>query len=336
MKRTLAVCMMCILGFSVQLVGQDDICADLFKQGYYDVHHLFTDQRNFQYLQDVICSDTTLTKQQADSKTFASGGTYTQAISGFLNAADQQKSFEEQRTLFCGMHLDTSTASSQMVTYTRTISKAATDTMKACFERSGFHAAVVPSRNLGAFTIKMKNVSEGDSSITVENISHSEAITCNINTPHHFNSTATIGCTKAPDKTVQISMVTNRGDLDPVDVLGTDTVIPDMQKEIKDLTDKIAALESNLQKVKDSLVFSNLFTVTPQRTVTNNQRSQPSGLAGNDGFCFMTHLVGPMTGGGQSVQVDAAGGATGTDTNAIPAPEMGFACVRFKPPFSNQ
>jgi hypothetical protein len=253
-RKSLAVIALC-LAFALQAAAADTgICKNLFDQGYYDVHSTFDDRQNFHYIQSTICSDTTLTKDQADQRTFASGGTYMQAISGFLNLGDQHKSFEEQRTIFCSMSLDTATASSTAIQYSRVVSQAAAATIKACLEMPGFHAVVVPSTNHQAFTIEMKNVQGGNPSITVTKL-HLSAGQCDLKQlPANLKSSeGHIACSKPEKETIQVSMDTDKGGLSAIDVYGTDKILPDLQNQVKVLADKVSALES-----KPSLRFERI------------------------------------------------------------------------------
>src|SRR5262249_6707600 len=108
-----------------------EVCKDLFAQGYFDENHTFSDRQSFKYIQATICSDTSLTRQQSDDRSLGSGGSYYAVITGFLNVGDQQKSFEQQRSIFCSMNLDTSTENTAFVRSSRAVSQAATSVMKA-------------------------------------------------------------------------------------------------------------------------------------------------------------------------------------------------------------
>jgi hypothetical protein len=171
-RRTNAVlAFVSVLLIAKQLAAQQDVCANLFAQGYYDEQQTFSDQRSFKYVQATICSDTTLTKDQADNRYLGSGGSYYAVITGFLNVGDQQKSFEQQRQIFCSMNLDTATASANFIATSRVVSQAATSVMKSRFDSQGFHAAIVPSKNPAAFAIKMAYHGDGNTDIHIDNIS---------------------------------------------------------------------------------------------------------------------------------------------------------------------
>jgi hypothetical protein len=188
-----------------------------------------------------------MTRQQAESKALGSGATYMAAISGFLNAGDQQKGFEEQRTIFCNMNLDTSSTSSSAFAYSKVVSAAFMSMLDECFKRQGFHAALVPGVTLDSFAIKMSYVGDGNTDIDVGEITSApNVITCRKALPVVVHSGASIICDKPEEKTILVTINSDRGSLNPTTVYGKDTVIPDMQNEIKALIDKVAALETKL------------------------------------------------------------------------------------------
>jgi hypothetical protein len=219
-----------------------EVCANLFAQGYYDEHQTFSDRRNFKYVQSIICSDTKLTRDQAAQRSLDTGGTYLQAITGFENYNDSQKSFEEQRSRFCSMNLDTATASDSFIQKTRIVSQAATDVMKACLELPGFHAAIVPSRNPESFGIYMTNNGQGKNQINVNDIEGNPSVTCKPSPPVTMYSGQTILCSKPAEQTVQVTMNADQGGLKAIDVLGTTDINNDIQNQLKVLTDKVAAM----------------------------------------------------------------------------------------------
>jgi hypothetical protein len=245
-----------------QVAAQDpNVCANLFGQGYYDFYQTFSDQRSFKYVQSIICSDTTLTKQQAAERSLGSGGNYLDVITGYENYGDSQKSFEEQRARYCSMTFDAATASDSRIQTTRKISLAATDVMKHCFDSQGFHAAIVPSRNLASFAIFMTYNGYGVTDIKIDKISANPKITCDTDNGTTVHSGANVICSKDADTTVQVAMNTDKGPLHAIDVLGTNDINNDIQNQLKILTDKVAAIKppSCLGCIEQSVLTENQF-----------------------------------------------------------------------------
>lgn len=243
--RSIALLLLSVTLLITRQIIAQDVCADLFKQGYYDEHHTFSDQRSFKYVQATICSDTTLTKQQAQDRSLGSGGSYYAVITGFLNLGDQQKSFEEQRSIFCSMTLDTASANAVFIQTSRTVSQAAAAVMKSCFDRQGFHAVIIPSRNPGSFAIQAVFVpynGEGDTDIHIRKLCGNPAVTCDTTNNSVVHSGANILCSKDADATVQVAMDTDKGSLKAIDVLGTKDINEDIQERLKTLSDRVAEL----------------------------------------------------------------------------------------------
>lgn len=271
-----------------QLPAQD-ACKDLFTQGYYDEHQTLSDRQSFKYVQATICSDTSLTRGQADDRSLGSGGSYYAVMTGFLNVGDKQKSFEEQRRIFCSMNLDTSTENASFIQTSRVVSQAATAVMKSCFDSQGFHAAIVPSRNPESFAIRMTYHGGGVTDILVNKISANPAISCDTPNNTTVHSDAIIICSKPADKTVQVAMNTDKGSLPPIDVLGTKDINDDIQNQLKILTDRVAAvgLSSCLGCVEQSVLteaqFQNVngsnWVLCDGRNIVGSKLAQLTGIS---------------------------------------------------------
>jgi hypothetical protein len=266
-----------------------DVCADLFKQGYYDQHNTFSDQRSFKYVQATICSDTTLTKQQSQDRNLGSGGSYYQVITGFLNLGDQQKSFEEQRSIFCSMTLDTASANAVFIQTSRTVSQAATSVMKTCLERQGFHAAIVPSRNPASFAILTTYHGDGVTDIHIDKISANPAITCDLPANSVVHSGANILCGKDADQTVQVAMNTDKGSLAAIDVLGTKDINVDTQGQLQILADQVAELgrptcigcieQSVLTEAQFQTMNGSAWVLCDGRSIVGTRLAQATGVS---------------------------------------------------------
>jgi hypothetical protein len=278
-----------VLLLAKQLAAQQEVCLNLFAQGYYDEQQTFSDQRSFKYVQATICSDTTLTKQQADDRSLGSGGSYFAVITGFLDVGDKQKSFEEQRTIFCSMNLDTSTANASLIQTSRVVSQAATAVMKSCFNSQGFHAAIVPSKNPASFAIRMTYNGTGVTDIPNVKISGNPNITCDTPNGTTVHSGANIICTKDADKTVLVTMNTDKGSLNAIDVLGTKDINDDIQSQLKTLTDKVTAvgLSSCLGCIQQSVLteaqFQNVngsnWVLCDGRTIVGSKLARLTGIS---------------------------------------------------------
>lgn len=250
MKRHFALMMsfVCVL-WVAPLAGQE-VCSSLLKNGYYDQFNTFSDRQRFQYIKDVVCRDQSMTKEQAMERKLDSGGSYYEVISGFLNLSEQNQSFQTQFEHFCHMSLDTSTASDLLITHTRTVSHDFMEMVKTCFDgqTSGYHAIFTPAGNLDGFTIQMINKGsngQGDTTITVKGIvGAGQPVSCAPSPNGTFLSGTTFNCTKSADKTMLVTMNTNRGGDKTWVAAGKDTVIPDMQNQLQALSDKVRALES--------------------------------------------------------------------------------------------
>lgn len=66
------------LGVFTSPLSAQDICRDLLAQGYYDESSTFTSLQSYRYIQHLICSDSTLTYQQASQRKFDSRGKLSQ------------------------------------------------------------------------------------------------------------------------------------------------------------------------------------------------------------------------------------------------------------------
>jgi len=290
-RRTNAVlAFVSVLLLAKQLAAQQEVCANLFAQGYYDEHQTFSDQRSFKYVQSTICSDTTLTKEQSDDRSLGSGGSYYAVITGFLNVGDKQKSFEQQRQIFCSMNLDTATASAGYIATSRVVSQAATSVMKSCFDSHGFHAAIVPSKNPAAFAIKVAYHGDGNTDILIDNISGNPTkISCNVPTNKIVHSGTNVSCSKDADQTVQVTMNTDKGSLPAIDVLGTKDINNDIQSQLKTLTDRVAAVGQSSclgcieQSLLSELQFQNVngsnWVLCDGRPIVNSKLAQLLGIA---------------------------------------------------------
>ncbi len=230
-----------------------------------------------------------MTREQADDKSLGSGGSYYAVITGFLDVGDKQKTFEEQRRIFCSMNLDTSTHLALFTQSSRVISQAATAVMKSCFDSQGFHAAIVPSRNPESFAIRMTYKGDGVTDILINKISAHPAITCDTPDNTTVHSGANIICQKPADTTVQVTMNTDRGSLPAIDVLGTKDIDDDIQSQLKVLTDKVAAvgLSSCLGCIEQSVLteaqFQNVngpnWVLCDGRNIAGSKLAQLTGIS---------------------------------------------------------
>jgi hypothetical protein len=186
---------------ATHLNGQNSICSTFFDKGIYDEHSTYTSLQSFQYAQATICSDRSMTREQASTHTFGSGGNYLGIISGFMDAGDSNQSFEYQRDKFCSMNLNSSTASDVVLSKSKTISKELMDTAKiVCAPEEGFHPLITPSPALDSFAINLHYITQGESTIRVNSVqTSSEDVHCG-SFPRDFLAGDSILCTKPPEK----------------------------------------------------------------------------------------------------------------------------------------
>lgn len=234
---------LCIV-LNVSASVAQDVCVDILKQGYYDKNNTFTSEDDFRFVQAIICSDTTLTAQQAKERSLGSGGTYEAVISGFLNLSDKDSTFETRRNKFCSLNAETASSSSVFSQMSKTVSASAMAMVSECLKHAaGFAAVITPNVGLDGFLIQFHYRppnDEGDASIIVKEIVSSPAVLTCVPTPVTKLSGDYMSCSKPPERTVEVGISTDKGGSKEYSVKGTDTVLPDLRNQLDSIWQAVA------------------------------------------------------------------------------------------------
>ena len=232
---SLAACLSCLR------VSAQDICSDLFKQGYDDENTTLTSEQNFKYMQKTFCGDTAESFAQATSDTFDLGVKAVDLMDATLGGKTDAGSFEMRRTLFCSHNLDTATSSPALLATIKSVSAAATAAVKQCYAlHPAFSIAVTPKDTLDGFAVTVRD-NTGDATVTAIS-ADAGPVQCDKTLPATVTPPFTFNCTKPQEKTILLSVnVQGKGSLSGIELYGTDRAIPDMQNAIAALTQAAAA-----------------------------------------------------------------------------------------------
>lgn len=235
MRRPLLAILALVAGLAPLRSTAQDLCADLFRQGYDDENLTLTSQQNFQYLQKTFCSDTAETYAQATSDGFNLGVKILDLVDATLGGKTDESSYTARRTQFCSYKLDTATAGAPILGAIKTASAAATAAVKQCFDlHPAFSIAITPKDTLDGFAVTVRDNS-GDANVTAIS-ADTGALKCDKTLPAKVTPPFTFNCTKPQDKTLLVSVQSDKGSVSGVEVYGTDRTIPDMQNAIAALT----------------------------------------------------------------------------------------------------
>jgi len=230
----------------------DDLCTQLFSQGYYDTKSTFTSQQSYRYAYNLMCSDKTVAYSQAQDASFNLGIPIVDILDVSLGGSTDATSFGSRRDQFCAQGVSIASASANLLQKTQTISLAATQAMQSCLTRNGFHVVVTPASNLNGFAILATFVGTGDTSIGAVSIDATPqgAITCHDDFSKRFTSPYAFLCDKPPSTTVLVTFNSDKGAMQPIEVLGTDRMLPDLQSAISSLQSQLSQINSSIQNVK--------------------------------------------------------------------------------------
>ncbi len=229
--------------------GQNDVCLALIKAGIQDKQHTFTSTQAFAFAQQVYCFDQSMTFESASQNSANLGISLVNLIDATLGGSTNSSNFSARRTQFCSMSLSTFSNNAVVIQESQSISANAVNVLESCLQSPGFSAVVIPSNQLNSFAIDIHNNAQGDNSVTVTELSSQPIqVSCNIklNKPHSVPFS--ILCRKPPETTIQVTMNTNRGGLRPIEVLGTDRVLPEMQGDIRALASQVNTLSGQVQQ----------------------------------------------------------------------------------------
>jgi hypothetical protein len=218
-----------------------DICADLFKQGYDDENATLTSQQNYQYIQRTFCSDSAETFDQANGDKFNLGVKGLDLMDATLSGKTDAGNYAVRRTLFCSHNLDTAGSSPALLGAIKTVGAAATAAVKQCFVlHPDFSIAVTPKDTLDGFAVTIRD-NTGAANVTAIS-SDNGPVQCDKTAPATVTPPFTFNCSKPQDKTILLSVtVEGKGSLSGIELYGTDRAIPDMQNAIAALTQAAAA-----------------------------------------------------------------------------------------------
>ena len=240
MRRFLLTLLAMAACLSTVRASAQDICADLFKQGYDDENATLTAQQNFQYAQKTFCGDTAETFTQATSDTFDLGVKMVDLMDATLGGKTDAGSFDMRRTLFCSHNPDTAASSPALLATIRSTGAAATAAVKQCFAlHPAFSIAVTPEAALDGFAVTVRD-NTGDATVTSISGGNGE-VKCDKTLPATVTPPFTFKCTKPAEKTIELSVnVQSKGSVSGVELYGMDRAIPDMRSAIAALTQAAA------------------------------------------------------------------------------------------------
>ena len=221
-----------------------DMCSAILANGTYDKYENYSTSKNFQLVYNALCQSSIETYQQASSSSGNLGVSIIDVIDVALGGSTNSSNFSQRKNQFCGVTYSQVANSSTVNIRVEKASKAIAQAWENCVTKAtGFVAWVTLSKDFDKFTISMRNNSQ-QGLFQITQISHpGSEIVCDGNAqdvsptkPMSFSlKDVDIGCTKPATKTIQISMDTTAGNLRPVDIPGTETVISDLQTEVRAL-----------------------------------------------------------------------------------------------------
>lgn len=232
-----AACTVCV----VSPVLAQDVCADLFKQGYYDEKSTFTTQQDFTYVQHAFCSDTSITYQDATDGAFNLGVNVIDIIDATLGGQTDASSYVTRRQQFCGYNFNAATSSATLIAAAKTVSAAATAAMAKCWSLyPGFSVSVTPKSTLDGFAVTVRD-NTGDANVTKISTDKGPA-ECDTSVPAVVSPPFTFNCSKPQDQTLLLTVnVAGKGTLSGVELYGTDRALPEIQSDLKALWQAIAS-----------------------------------------------------------------------------------------------
>lgn len=276
---------------SFQTHAQDSICPSLLSWGLYDRSQILETKYKFSLVRTVMCGASNTTYATAQKAQAELRIPILDALTATFGGATDSSNFEQRKQEFCADHLNQQTASESQIQNVERISTALTNAFVQCVsleagKRPGLYAYVQTLPVYEAFTIEIfyQHDTSAPTPFIIEKISSApEVVGCDITTPSSpiSTSTYTINCQKPADKTVVVSMVTNKGSM-------KGTVVPKMPGFEEQISTDIQRLESRLNSVNAHVTsIEQQISQVSQRTdnITNIKldKSELSALQGRLG-----------------------------------------------------
>src|ERR1051325_10205834 len=219
------------------------MCDAILRYGTFDQEGSFTSRQRFELVKNAFCKSTVSTLTSAKDVGVNLGVDVVGVVEAALGVSTSEANFQTNKDAFCALDYskvqDNFTSETKIKRASEVIAKAWTTCVT---QATGFVAWIVDHPQKTGFTINMQNNSAGSSQfdITALNFVPATGVTCSRKeqdaTPARpikiLTRTATIGCTKPADQTIQVSMNTSVGTMPVVTVEGTTATLEDLRKRL--------------------------------------------------------------------------------------------------------
>jgi hypothetical protein len=219
--------------------SQVEVCKALLAGGIYDKYQTFTNSRLFSEVRRLLATESFSTFESAQYTQTDLGLGVLDILSASFGGTTDSSNYAERRTKFLASDFSKFSSDSNFMSHMEVASVQLAGAFVACVDKTanvkGFSAWVTPSKNLSAFSITARHVSDGNPQFTVTNIPLQPApgAKCDIKLPQVVKEAmVTISCSKPASSTIQVSMNTSAGVLAPQDVEGLDDALVSLRSEV--------------------------------------------------------------------------------------------------------
>ncbi len=227
-----------------------EICRAIVDYGTYDYSNSFSDKQSFSVARYAAC-DLKIETYQAARQFAGSGGVDIIDLLGAEGSHDvNEKNYKQLREQFCALDFSAASGSDARIRSFRKASTTIANAFVDCVTQlSGFFGYVTQSRNKEAFSISLQNVSEGDPTFLVNEISAQPAkIQCSqdahLATPEKpitVVGSRVIACRNmTPKKSFLLAVNTSEGSVrgpgrTGIELAGTEETIADLVERVEKL-----------------------------------------------------------------------------------------------------